>query len=119
MSGNGEDEQGQHAHSPRTRGIIHDFERRMRLCTEGLEEDIHVTNEHLGQLEATQIGTNQRLAAMEVSIGEVNTSLAAILARLERMQDGGRNHAHQHHHNDGSVGSVSAKNDCLCRRHRA
>ena len=27
------------------------------------------------------------------------------------MQDGGRNHAHQHHRNDGSVGSVSAKND--------
>ena len=48
---------------------------------------------------------------MEVSIGEVNTSLAAILARLERMQDGGHNHAHQHHRNDGSVGSVSTEND--------
>ena len=48
---------------------------------------------------------------MEVSIGEVNTSLAAILARLERMQDGGRNRAHQHHRNDGSVGSILAEND--------
>ena len=48
---------------------------------------------------------------MEVSIGEVNTSLAAILARLERMQDGERNRAHQHHRNDGSVGSVSTEND--------
>ena len=61
MSGNGEDEQGQHGHSPRTRGTIHDFEHRMRLRAEGLEEDVHVTNERLGQLEALKMAPTKGL----------------------------------------------------------
>jgi hypothetical protein len=72
-------------HFPRTRGIIQHFERQVRLHTEGLNEDVQVTNERLGQLEATQIDTNSKLATLETSVGEINTSLAGILQRLEEM----------------------------------
>ena len=41
--------------SPRTKRIIQHFERQMCLQVDGLAEDIHITNERLGQLETAQI----------------------------------------------------------------
>lgn len=66
-------------HSPRTRGIIQHFERQVRVHAEHLDEDVRVTNERLGQLEASQIDTNTKLASLESSLGAVNTSLVGIL----------------------------------------
>jgi hypothetical protein len=37
------------------------FERKVRLHTDGLNEDVQVTNEHLGQLELAHIDTNSKL----------------------------------------------------------
>ena len=51
MTGSGDDKTI--PHSPRTKGIIQHFERKVKLHTEGLDSDLQVTNEKLGQLEAT------------------------------------------------------------------
>ena len=61
--------------SPRTWGIIQHFERQVRLHTDTLDEDVHVTNDHLGQLEAVQIDTNNKITSLEASVGTINTSL--------------------------------------------
>uniref|UniRef100_A0A7N1A7T9 CCHC-type domain-containing protein n=1 Tax=Kalanchoe fedtschenkoi TaxID=63787 RepID=A0A7N1A7T9_KALFE len=76
-------------HSPRTRSIIQHFERQLNLRTEGLDDDVRVTNERLGQLEAAQVDTTNTLAALKTSVGDINTSLVTIMSRLEEMS-----HAH-------------------------
>ena len=110
MSGEDDGDQERRQHSPRTRGIIQHFERHTRRHAEALEEDVRVTNERLALMETAQIDTNQRLAAMEGSIGAVNTSLDAILRRLERMEEV-RNNEDRHHHSGGSEGSAAVENE--------
>ena len=83
MAGNEDDGR---AHSPQTRGIIQHFERQVRLHAEHLDEDVRVTNERLGQLEATQIDTNAKLTSMESTLGALKTSLVGILEHLGRME---------------------------------
>jgi hypothetical protein len=69
--------------TPRTKGIIQHFERKVKLHTEGLDNDLQVTNEKLGQLEATQIATNNKLTSLEESVASVDKSLAALLRRFD------------------------------------
>jgi hypothetical protein len=78
------------SHSPRTRGIIQHFERQVRMHSEALNEDVQVTNERIGQVETAQIETNNKLTTLERTAGSINTSLAAIIERLERMEQAGR-----------------------------
>ena len=47
-------------HSPHTKGIIQHFVRLVKKHTEGLDNDLQVTNEKMGQLEATQINTKHQ-----------------------------------------------------------
>ena len=83
-------------HSPRTKGIIQHFERQVKLYTEGLDNDLQVTNDKIGQLEATQIATNTKLTGVETSVARIDKSLAALLRRFDEMQaqtiDGGDQH---------------------------
>ena len=72
-------------HSPRTKGIIQHFQRQVKLHTDGLDEDLRVSNERLGQLEMTQIDTNGKLATLQASVGATNTTLVEILQRLNAM----------------------------------
>ena len=69
--------------SPRTKGIIQHFERQVKLHTEGLDDDLKVTNDKLGQLEDTQIATNNKITKMEASITSTDKSLAALLKRFD------------------------------------
>jgi hypothetical protein len=43
------------------------FERKVRLHTDGLNEDVQVTNERLGQLELAHIDTNSKLGQLETT----------------------------------------------------
>jgi hypothetical protein len=61
--------------SPRSKALLQHFERKARLQTEHLDDDVRVTNERIGQMKIAQVDTNTRLAALERSIGDVNTSL--------------------------------------------
>jgi hypothetical protein len=76
-------------HSPRTRGIIQHFERQVRLQSDALNEDIRVTNERIGQLESVQMTTNNTLTTLQRIVEATNTSFAAIIDRLNRMDISG------------------------------
>ncbi|XP_072148509.1 uncharacterized protein [Setaria viridis] len=72
-------------HSPRTKGIIQHFEKLVKGHVEGLDDDLQVTNEKIGQLEATQLATNTKLTGLETSVARIDKSLAAILRRFDEM----------------------------------
>jgi hypothetical protein len=72
--------------SPRSKALLQHFEYKVRLHTKHLYDDVRVTNDCIGQMETAQVDTNTRLATLERSTGDVNTSLAAILDRLEKME---------------------------------
>src|SRR5688572_28888853 len=72
-------------HSPRTKGIIQHFEKLVKGHTEGLDNDLQVTNDKIGQLEATQIDTNSKLKGVEASVARIDKSLAALLRCFDEM----------------------------------
>nr|CAE01890.2 OSJNBa0035O13.13 [Oryza sativa Japonica Group] len=109
LGGSGEHPQ----HSPRTRGIIQHFERQVREHAEGLDEDVRVANDRLGQLEAAQIDTNSKLSSLERSLVAVNTSLAGILNTLERMGQDGHDGSARHNHNGHDANSSIAAREEL------
>jgi hypothetical protein len=53
--------------------------------TKGLDNDIQVTNEKIGQLEATQITTNTKLMGLEIAVGNIDKSLAALLRHFDEL----------------------------------
>ena len=59
------------------------FERKVREHTNGLNEDVQVTNEKVGQLETAQIATTSKLTRLEASIVRMDKSLAALLNRFD------------------------------------
>jgi hypothetical protein len=80
-------------HSPCTKGIIQNFVRLVKTHTEGLDNDLQVTNEKMGQLEATQINTNTKLANVEMTVAHIDKSLVALLRQFDEMHantNGGR-----------------------------
>ena len=74
-----DDEVNKIPHSPRTKGVIHHFEKLVKTHNEGIDNDLLVTNEKIGQLEATQITNNNRLAGVEASVARMDKSVAALL----------------------------------------
>ena len=82
-----EDDDASHnmPHSPCTKGIIQHFVRLVKTHMEGLDNDVQVTNEKMGQLEATQIDTNTKLANVEVIVAHIDKSLATLLRRFDEM----------------------------------
>jgi hypothetical protein len=88
-------------HSPRTKGIIQHFVILVKTHTEGLDNDLHVMNEKMGQLEATQIDTNTKHANVEVTVAHIYKSLIALLRRFDEMHantNGG--------HDEGTEGNL-------------
>lgn len=79
MAGSDDDLQG---HSPRTKGIISHFDRKLRLCSEEPDEDVRVANERLGTLESAHIETNTKLTSLQNSVATISTSLAEITTQL-------------------------------------
>jgi hypothetical protein len=56
--------------------------REVKKHTEGLDNDVQMTNEKIGVLESTQLATDTKLQTMEASVAHIDTSLAALLRRL-------------------------------------
>ena len=90
-------------HSPRTKGIIQHFERQVKLYTEGLDNDLQVTNDKIGQLEATQIATNTKLTGVETSVARIDKSLVALLRRFDEMHAQTIDGRDQHNKKDARV----------------
>ena len=55
----------------------------MQLHTEGLDQDLQVTNDKIGQLEATQLASTTKLTGLEASVARMDRSLAALLKRFD------------------------------------
>jgi hypothetical protein len=82
MAGSEEEDHSLHQ-SPHTRGIIQHFERQVQRHTEGLDNDMQVTNDKIGQLEATQIATNTKLTGLETAVGNIDKRLHCNLVEGE------------------------------------
>ncbi|XP_066344069.1 uncharacterized protein [Miscanthus floridulus] len=72
-------------HSPRTKGIIHHFNRKMNEHVEGLAEEIRIANEQVGQFQDAQMATNATLAEMQQAQAAHATSLATLTTRLDEL----------------------------------
>jgi hypothetical protein len=70
----------------------------VKKYTEGHDNDVHMTNEKIGVLEATQLATDTKLGTMEASVARINTSLAALLRRFDDLMT--REHDRQQGHNN-------------------
>jgi endonuclease/exonuclease/phosphatase family metal-dependent hydrolase len=57
----------------------------MRLQLDGLTEDIHVTNEHLGPLETSQNEAATMLRELRIAQATTNTNLDTIMTWLEEL----------------------------------
>jgi hypothetical protein len=71
--------------TPHTKSIIQHFERQMCLQLDGLAEDIHVTNEHLGPLETSQNEAATMLRELRIAQATTNTNLDTIMTWLEEL----------------------------------
>ena len=71
--------------SPRTKGIIHHFNRKMNEHVEGLAEEIRIANEQVGQFQDAQMATNATLAEMQQAQAAHATSLAMLTTRLDEL----------------------------------
>jgi hypothetical protein len=83
MAGPTDDDEHTSPQSPRTKGIIQALVREVKKHTEVIDADVHVTNERIGMLEATQLATDTNLGTMEASIARIDNSLAALLRRFD------------------------------------
>jgi hypothetical protein len=66
--------------------------------TEGLDNDVQMTNEKIGVLEVTQLATDTKLGTMEAYIARIDTSLAALLRHFDDLIT--REHDRQQGHNN-------------------
>jgi len=55
----------------------------VKLHTEGLDNNLQVMNEKLGQLEATLVATNEKLTKVDAVVANVDKSLVALLKRFD------------------------------------
>jgi len=86
MAGAGsEDEDGGGLLTPRTKGIVQHFQKQVREYTLGIDNDLQVINEKIGQMEAAQLSNNTKLAGLETTVARVDKSLAALLRRFDEL----------------------------------
>ena len=93
--------------SSRTKGIIQYFEKLVKTHNEGIDNDLLVTNEKIGQLKTAQIDTNTKLAEVEASFARMDKSLAALLRRFDDL------HAKSTCGRDGDDKKNDDKDECI------
>jgi hypothetical protein len=98
MAGLVDDDQPMPPQSPRTKGIVQDLLREVKKHTEGLDNDVQMTNEKIGVLEATQLAIDTKVGTMEASVAHIDTNLAALLRRFDDLMT--RQHDRQQGHNN-------------------
>jgi hypothetical protein len=87
MVGLADDDQHTPSQSPHTKGIVQTFVREVKKHMKGHDNDVHMTNEKIGVLEATQLATDTKLGIME-----------AFIARMTRDHD--RQQGHNNYNNN-------------------
>jgi hypothetical protein len=79
MVGPADDDQHTPPQSPHMKGVVQALVHEVEKHTEGLDNDVQMTNEKIGVLEATQLAIDTKLGTMEAYIARINTSLASLL----------------------------------------
>jgi hypothetical protein len=79
MAGPTDDDEHTPPQSTRAKGIVQALVHEVKKHTEGIGADVHVTNERIGVLEATQLATDTKRGTMEASIACIDNNLAALL----------------------------------------
>jgi hypothetical protein len=57
----------------------------VKTHNEGIDNDLLVTNDKIGQLEVAQITTNTKLAGLETTVARMDKSFASLLNRFDEM----------------------------------
>jgi hypothetical protein len=68
--------------------------------TEGLDNDVQMTNEKIGVLEATQLATGTKLGTMEASVARIDTRRFNDLMTREHDRQQGHNNLNNNHLNE-------------------
>jgi phage shock protein A len=58
---------------------------RQKDHNEGIDNDLLTTNEKIGQLETTQIDTNNKLAGAEATVAHMDRSLSSFVPKFDEM----------------------------------
>jgi hypothetical protein len=76
--------------------------REVNKHTKGFDNDVQMTNEKIGVLEATQLATDTKHETMEASVARINTSLAALLRHFDDLttQEHDRHQGHNNNNNN-------------------
>ena len=84
MAGAGsEDEDGGGLLTPRTKGIVQHFQKQVREYTFGIDNDLQVINEKIGQMEAAQISNNTKLVGVYTIFWHVSRKVILLRADLK------------------------------------
>jgi hypothetical protein len=99
MVGPMDDDEHTPPQSPRMKGIVQALVREVKKHTEGIDDDVQVTNERIGVLEATRLATDTKLGTIEASVARIDNNLTALLRHFDDLmtQEHGR---HQGHNNN-------------------
>jgi hypothetical protein len=65
------------------KGIVQALVREVKKHTEGIDADVHITNERSGVLKATRLATDTKFGTMEASVAHIDNNLAALLRRFD------------------------------------
>jgi hypothetical protein len=102
MLGPTDDDEYTQPQSPLTKGIVQALVHEVKKHTEGIYADVHVTNEKIGVLEATQLVTDSKLGTMEAFITHINNSLAALLRHFNNLMTREHDLHHGHTYNNNN-----------------
>jgi hypothetical protein len=80
-----DDDEHMRPQSPRMKGIVQALVREVKKHTEGIDADVHITNERIGVLKATRLATDTKLGTMEASVAHIDNNLAALLRRFDEL----------------------------------
>jgi hypothetical protein len=105
MAGSDEEEDSGQL-TPRTKGIIQHFQRKVREYTDEIDNDLQVINEKIGQMETAQIFNSTKLARLETMVGCVDMSLAALLGRFDELH--ARTHDQHREEDERNAKNLSA-----------
>jgi hypothetical protein len=101
MAGPTDDDKHMPPQCPRTKDIVQALVREVKKHTEGIDADVHVTNERIDVLEATQLASDTKLGAMEASVAHIDNNLAALLRHFDDLMTREHNR-HQGHNNNNN-----------------
>jgi hypothetical protein len=97
---------------PRTKAIVQALVHEVKKHTEGIDaNNVQVTNDRIGLLEATRLATDTKLGTMETSVPHIKSSLAALLRRFNDLMTWEHDRHRGHNNNNNYDAQVDDNRD--------